>query len=48
MAKQSLIDELRMYLEGVENYWLTLAIIMLFCVGMSVLTLFGVFLYTSH
>jgi hypothetical protein len=46
MAKQSLIDELRVYLEGVENYWLALAIIMLFCIGMSVLTLFGVYFYT--
>jgi hypothetical protein len=48
MAKQSLIDELRVYLEGVENYWLTLAIIMLYCIGMLVLTMFGVYFYARH
>lgn len=48
MAKESLIDSLRMYLEGVENYWLTLAIIMLFFVFASVLTLTGVYFYTRH
>jgi hypothetical protein len=48
MNKESLIDQLRMYLEGVENYWLALFIIMVFCIGISALTLFGVFLYTRH
>lgn len=48
MAKESLIDNLRIYLEGVENYWLALAIIMIFCLGISVLTLCGVYFYTRH
>ena len=48
MKKESLLGELRIYLEGVENYWLTLAIIMLFFVFASVLTLTGVYFYTRH
>jgi hypothetical protein len=48
MAKETILDELRNYLEGVENYWLALAIIIFFFIIMSVLTLFGVYLYTRH
>jgi ABC-type xylose transport system permease subunit len=48
MAKESLTDELRIYLEGVENYWLALAVIMLFFIFVSTLTLFGVYIYTRH
>jgi len=48
MKKESILDELRIHLEGVENYWLALAIIMLFFLFASVLTLFGVFLYTRY
>jgi len=47
MAK-SLIEELREHLEGVESYWLAIAIVMLVLIGMSGLTLFGVYLYTRH
>lgn len=48
MAKQSLLDELRTYLEDVENYWLTLAIVILTLVILSGFTLFGVYLYTRR
>jgi hypothetical protein len=48
MKKESFIDSLRIYLEGVENYWLALAIIMLFFVFASTLTLTGVYFYTRH
>jgi len=48
MAKESILDELRIYLEGVENYWLALAIMIIFFAIMSGLTLFGVYLYTRH
>jgi hypothetical protein len=48
MAKESFTDELRIYLEGVENYWLALAVIMLFFIFASVLTLFGVYVYTHN
>ena len=43
---KSLLDELREHVEGIENYWLALAIIMLFSLFASVLTLFGVYFYT--
>jgi hypothetical protein len=47
MSKSSL-DQLREYLEGVNNYWLTLAIITFFFALTSVLTLFGIYLYTRR
>ena len=47
MAKESLIDGLRMYLEGVENYWLALAIIMLFFSTIAGFTLVGIYFYTQ-
>lgn len=46
MAKESLLDELRIYLEGIENYWLALAVIMLAFAVIATLTLFGVYFYT--
>jgi len=48
MAKQSLLDELRIYLEGVENYWLSFAIVIITLIILSGLTLFGVYLYTRR
>lgn len=48
MAKESLTDELRIYLEGVENYWLALAVVMLAFVVIATMTLFGVYFYTRH
>ena len=48
MKKESLLDELRLYLEGVENYWLALAIIIIFFASLAGLTLAGVYMYTRH
>lgn len=48
MQKESLLDELRTYLEGVENYWLTFAIAIVILTILAGLTLFGVYIYTRH
>jgi hypothetical protein len=48
MQKESLLDEIRTYLEDVENYWLALSIVIALFIVVSVVTLFGVFLYTRH
>ena len=48
MAKETILDELRIYLEGVENYWLALAIIIIMLIIFSGLTLLGVYFYTRH
>ena len=45
---KSLLDELREHLEGVENYWLYLAIVVAGLVVLSILTLTGVFFYTRR
>jgi hypothetical protein len=47
MAK-SLLDELREHLEGVENYWVMFATILLFFALIAGLTLCGVYLYTRR
>lgn len=48
MEKESLSDQLRTYLEGVESYWLTFMVIMITLSIMAGLTLFGVYLYTRR
>jgi hypothetical protein len=48
MAKESILDELRIYLEGVENYWLAITIAILFFTVIAVITLTGVYFYTRH
>ena len=48
MKKKSLLDELRIYLEGVENYWLAFAVILVTLIALAGATLFGVYLYTRH
>ena len=45
---KSLLDELREHLEGVENYWLYLAIVVVGLTVLSILTLTGVFFYTRR
>ena len=47
MAK-SLLDQLREHLEGVENYWLYLAMFVLGLSAMAALTLTGVYFYTRR
>ena len=47
MAK-SLMDQLQEQLEGVENVWLALAVIMLFLTLTAGLTVLGVYFYTRH
>jgi hypothetical protein len=48
MAKETILDELRIYLEGVENYWLAISIVILFFTVIGSLTLVGVYFYTRH
>jgi hypothetical protein len=48
MDKESLSDQLRTYLEGVENYWLTFMIIMITLGTIAGLTLVGVYFYTHR
>jgi hypothetical protein len=45
---ESLLEELREHLEGIENYWLALAIIILFFAVFAGATLIGVYFYTRH
>ena len=47
MAK-SLLDELREHLEGVENTWLFVFVVMVGFTVMAGLTLVGVYLYTRR
>jgi len=47
MAK-SLLDELREHLEGVENVWLFIFLVVVSLAIMAALTLFGVYLYTRR
>lgn len=48
MKKESLLDELRIYLEGVENYWLAMAVVLLSFAVIASATLFGVYIYTRR
>lgn len=48
MKKESLLDELRIYLEGIENYWLAIAIVIFFFTIIGSFTLVGVYFYTRH
>lgn len=48
MQKESLLDQLRIHLEGVENYWLAFAIMLLSCFTIACITLTGVYFYTRH
>jgi hypothetical protein len=44
----SLLDELREHLEGVEHYWLYLFIMIFYFFVIAALTLVGVYFYTRH
>jgi hypothetical protein len=46
--KESLLDQLRTYLEGVENYWLAFGILLLSFIMLGIVTLTGVYFYTRH
>jgi hypothetical protein len=45
---RSTLDDLREYIEEIENYWLALAMMVGFFAIIAVLTLFGVYIYTRH
>jgi hypothetical protein len=47
MAK-SLLDELREHLEGVENAWLFISLVIFGLAILAVLTLTGVYFYTRR
>ena len=44
----SLLDELREHLEGVENYWLYLALVILGLTAVAIVILTGVYFYTRR
>jgi hypothetical protein len=46
--KESLLDQLRTYLEGVENYWVAFATVLVTGIMLAVITLTGVYFYTHH
>ena len=48
IMSRSILDDLREYIEEIENYWLALAMIIGFFAIIAVLTLFGVYVYTRH
>jgi len=48
IMSRSILDDLREYIEEIENYWLALAMMIGFFAIIAVLTLFGVYVYTRH
>ena len=48
MKKESLLDQLRIYLEDAENHWLTFFMVMITLGIIAGLTLFGVYVYTRR
>lgn len=48
MKKESLLDQLRTHLEGIENYWLAFATMLVAGIMIAVITLTGVYFYTRH
>ena len=48
MKKQSLLDQIRTHLEGVENYWLFFLMLVLSFILIAGVTLTGVYFYTKR
>lgn len=46
--KESLLDQLRTYLEDVESYWVAFATILVSGIIIAVITLTGIYFYTRH